>query len=166
MLQMRIHSKRRRIRFVAVQGSADLWRGWTCHTMTYHQCHLSLHSPNWQVSCHVIMCCSLSWCPLSWKITARFIYVYFLFLFTSANYIWHEMQFSKIQEIWQPSFLLRDAYEWDTVEAKDHVRVLGVTFSDYAVARYLSIRLSHASIVPKHLYISSKIFHHRVDPPF
>jgi len=76
------------------------------------------------------------------------------------------MQFSKIQEIWQPSFLLRDAYEWDTVEAKDHVRVLGVTFSDYAVARYLSIRLSHASIVPKHLYISSKIFHHRVDPPF
>jgi len=42
--------------------------------------------------------------------------------------------------------------------------------ADYAVARYLSVRLSvrpsHAGIVYKRLYRSSKFFHHRVAPPF
>jgi len=42
--------------------------------------------------------------------------------------------------------------------------------ADYAVARCLSVRLSvrpsHAGIVCKWLYISSKFFHHRVAKPF
>jgi len=46
--------------------------------------------------------------------------------------------------------------------------------ADYAVARCLSVRLSvclsvcpsHAGVVCKLLYISSKFFHHRVAPPF
>jgi len=38
--------------------------------------------------------------------------------------------------------------------------------ADYAMARCLSARLSHAGIVPKRLHISSKFFHHRVAPPF
>jgi len=38
--------------------------------------------------------------------------------------------------------------------------------ADYAVARCLSVSLSHAGIESKRLYISSKFFHHRVAPPF
>ena len=42
--------------------------------------------------------------------------------------------------------------------------------ADYAMARCLSVRLyvwlSHAGIVCKRLYISSKSFHHRVAPPW
>ena len=38
--------------------------------------------------------------------------------------------------------------------------------ADYAMARCLSARLSHAGIVSKRLHISSKFFHHRVAPPF
>jgi len=38
--------------------------------------------------------------------------------------------------------------------------------ADYAVARYLSVRLSHAGILSKRLYISSKFFYLRVAPPF
>ena len=38
--------------------------------------------------------------------------------------------------------------------------------ADYAVARCLSVRLSHAGIEPKWLYISSKFFHCWVAPPF
>jgi len=38
--------------------------------------------------------------------------------------------------------------------------------ADYAVARCLSVCLSHAGIVPKRLYISSKFFHRRVAPLF
>ena len=38
--------------------------------------------------------------------------------------------------------------------------------ADYAVARCLSVCLSHAGIVPKRLHISSIFFHIRVAPPF
>jgi len=38
--------------------------------------------------------------------------------------------------------------------------------ADYAVARCLSVCLSHAGILSKRLHISSKFFHHRVAPPF
>jgi len=38
--------------------------------------------------------------------------------------------------------------------------------ADYAVARCLSVCPSHAGILSKRLYISSKFFHHRVAPPF
>jgi len=38
--------------------------------------------------------------------------------------------------------------------------------ADYAMARCLSVRLSHTGIVSKGLYISSKNFRHRVAPPF
>jgi len=38
--------------------------------------------------------------------------------------------------------------------------------ADYAVARCLSVCLSHAGTESKRLYISSKFFHHRVAPPF
>jgi len=36
----------------------------------------------------------------------------------------------------------------------------------YAIARCLSVCLSHAGILSKWLHISSKFFHHQVDPPF
>ena len=49
-------------------------------------------------------------------------------------------------------------------------RATRIHSADYAVARYLSlclsVRLSHAGIESKRLYISSKFFHHRVAPPF
>ena len=38
--------------------------------------------------------------------------------------------------------------------------------ADYAVARCLSVRPSHAGIVSKRLHTSSKFFHHRVAPAF
>ena len=38
--------------------------------------------------------------------------------------------------------------------------------ADYAVARCPSVCLSHTSIVPKRLHISSQFFHRRVAPPF
>jgi len=37
--------------------------------------------------------------------------------------------------------------------------------ADYAVVRCLSVRLSHAGILSKRLYIFSKFFHRRVTPP-
>jgi len=45
-------------------------------------------------------------------------------------------------------------------------RVTHMHSADYAVARCLSIHLSHAGIESKWLYISSKFFHHLVAPPF
>ena len=38
--------------------------------------------------------------------------------------------------------------------------------ADNAVARCLSVRLSHAGILSKRINISSKFFHHRVARPF
>jgi len=38
--------------------------------------------------------------------------------------------------------------------------------ADYAVARCLSVRPSHAGIVCKRLHVSSKFFHHRIAPSF
>jgi len=49
---------------------------------------------------------------------------------------------------------------------RDFYRATRMHSADYAMARCLSIRLSHAGIVSKQLYISSKFFHHRVAPPF
>jgi len=44
----------------------------------------------------------------------------------------------------------------------DFYRATRMRSADYAVARCLSVCLSHAGIVPKRLHISSKFFHLRV----
>jgi len=51
--------------------------------------------------------------------------------------------------------------------AKTHFfyRATRMRSADYAVARCLSVRLSHAAIESKRLYVSSNFFHHQVDPP-
>jgi len=46
----------------------------------------------------------------------------------------------------------------------DFYRATRMNSADYAVARCLSVCLSHAGIESKRLYIS--VFHHRVAPPF
>ena len=45
-------------------------------------------------------------------------------------------------------------------------RATRMHIADYAVARCLSVRLSHAGIESKRLHISPKFFNHRVAPPF